>query len=93
VLDPFVLFLAVAAAWFVLRLTLRRWSGHKVTEGELSVRSWAAIEAGTWALLPILAIPFVPDTGTRPILLLIAAGMFACQFAMLLFAKRFVERG
>ena len=92
-IDPFVLFIAVAAAWFVLRFTLRRWTSERVRTGAMSIRTWAAIEAGTWALLPLLAIPFMPDPNGRPLLVLLAAGMFACQFALLMFAKRFVERG
>ena len=92
-LDPNVLFFAVAAAWFVLRIVLRRWSARKVAAGEQSTQTWALINAGTWAMLPLLAWPFVPNPDTRPLLLLIAATMFVFQFAMFVWAKRFIERG
>ena len=91
--DPFILFLAVAAAWFVLRLTLRRWSGQKVRSGDLSIRAWAAIDAGSLALMPLVAIPFITDADSRGVLLLIAVAIFVFQFVMLVFVRRFVERG
>jgi hypothetical protein len=88
VLDPFVLFLAVAAAWFVLRVLVRNWSARKLASGDLSVPGWAIANAGSWALMPLLTIPFIPDPDNRAILLLVAVVLFVFQSAILWYFQR-----
>ena len=92
-LDPLVLFLCVGAAWFVLRIMARRWSTQKLATGELSGTTWALINAGSWALLPLLAIPFMADPDGRALLVLLAIAMFFFQIAVFVIALRFVQRG
>lgn len=92
-IDPFVLFLCVAAAWLVLRVVARGWSGRKLASGELSVQGWAIVNAASWALMPLVAIPFITYPDGRIVLVLIAVAMFIFQFAILIFFQRFIERG
>jgi hypothetical protein len=91
-IDPFLLFLAVATAWFTLRVVVRGWSARKLASGELSVQGWALANAGSWALMPLLAIPFT-HADNRWLLVLVAAALFIFQTAVLLLVQRYVERG
>jgi hypothetical protein len=90
--DPFVLFLVVAAAWFVFRIVVRRWAERKVVSGELSTRDLFVLNAATWTLLPLLAIPFVTFPGGRELLLLVAGAGFVFQLVLWLLFQRFGHR-
>jgi hypothetical protein len=90
--DPFVLFLAVAAVWFVLRIVIRRWAEQRVASGDLSIRDLFVINASTWALLPLLAIPLVTFPGGRELLALLAVVGFAFQLVLWLLLQRFGGR-
>jgi hypothetical protein len=90
--DPFVLFLVVAAAWFVFRIVVRRWAERKVESGELSTRDLFVLNAATWTLLPLLAIPFVTFPGGRELLLLVAGAGFVFQLVLWLLFQRFGNR-
>ena len=90
--DPFILFLGVAAVWFVFRIVVRRWAEGKVQSGELSTRDLFILNAATWTLLPLLAIPLVTFPGGRELLLVLAGVGFAFQLGIWLLFQRFDKR-
>ena len=91
--DPFILFLGVAAIWFVVRILVRRWAERKVQTGELSTRDLFILNAATWTLLPLLAIPFVTFPGGRELLFLLAAVGFGFQVVIWFVFQRLDRRG
>ena len=91
--DPFVFFFVLAVGWTLFRIALRRWALPRLATGELSMANWFVLQAGTFAVIPLLALPFASFPNSTPLLIVISAAMFMGYLGMLWVAQRFIERG
>ena len=92
-IDPFVFFIVLAVGWTLLRVALRRWAMPRLATGELSMPNWFVLQAGSFAVIPLLALPFASFPNSTPLLILLSAAMFLAYLGMLWVAQRFIERG
>ena len=54
------LFLIVVVLWIGFRFLFRRWLWRSVANGRVSMRTAVVLHSASFAVLPLLAIPFVP---------------------------------
>ncbi len=92
-IDPFVFFFVLAVGWTLFRIALRRWALPRLATGELSMANWFVLQAGTFAVIPLLALPFASFPNSTPLLILLSTAMFLGYLSMLWVARRLIERG
>ncbi len=88
-LDSFAILATLLLLWVGFRFLFRRWMWHSRQARGLSRRNLLMLNAATFAILPLLAIPWAGSTTAVVLLFVIAAGVFAFEMAISRLSIRF----
>jgi hypothetical protein len=83
------LFLILVVLWIGGRFLMRRWLRRNLATGRISKRQAMTIHAASFAIIPLLALPFVSSGWL--LLIGLSIGMFVFEVGFALLALRFVE--
>ena len=86
-----VLFIGLAFAWFAMRLATQRWVRRRLEAGTISTDAALFIHAGTFAVLPLLALPFRNSPSDIALFVALSAGLFLGQLALTKLLLRYVK--
>jgi hypothetical protein len=88
-LDGFATFLTVVLLWVGFRFLFRRWLWRSAYGRNMSMRRALILNAASFAILPVLAIPWAGSTTAIVVLLIFAVVVFAVEIAISRLAIRF----
>jgi hypothetical protein len=88
-LDGFAIFLTVVLLWVGFRFIFRRWLWRSAYGRNLSMRRALILNAASFAILPLLAIPWAGSTTGVVVLVIFAVAVFVFEIAISRLAIRF----
>ena len=87
------LFIALVVAWLALRFATRRWIGRHIANGTITMDRALQLHAATWALIPLIALPWASSMQGVGLLVALSIGMFVVQALAMRYAARFIRGG
>ena len=88
-LDSLAILATLVLLWIGFRFLFRRWLWRSAYARNMSRRNVLILNAATFAILPLLAIPWAGSTTAVVLLLVIAAGVFVFEMAISKLSIRF----
>ena len=88
-MNDIAVFLIIVLLWIGFRFVFRQWLWRSAYGRNLSMRTATLLNAASFAILPLLALPWAGSTTAVVLLLVIAAGVFAFEIAIARLAVRF----
>ena len=88
-LDSLALFLTLVLLWIGFRFLFRRWLWRSAYGRNMSMRRALLLNAASFAILPLLALPWAQTTTAVVALLVIAVVVFMFEIAISRLAIRF----
>lgn len=79
-LDQIAIFLSLLLLWIGFRFLFRRWLWRSMANGRITMKSAVVLHAASFAIVPLLALPFVPWAWM--ILLVASITLFAFSIAL-----------
>jgi hypothetical protein len=86
-----LLFIGLAFAWFAVRVATQRWVRRRLEAGTISKDAALFLHAGTFALLPLLALPFRHAASDIALFVALSAALFLGQLAFTTLLLRYVK--
>jgi hypothetical protein len=86
-----VLFIGLAFAWFAMRLVTQRWVRRRLETGAISMDAALFVHAATFAVLPLLALPFRHSPSDIALFVALSALLFLGQLTLTKLLLRFVK--
>jgi hypothetical protein len=88
-LDSIAVFATLVLLWIGFRLLFRRWLWRSAYARRMTRRNVMMLNAATFAILPLLALPWAQSTTAVLLLLLVAATVFGFEIAISKLSIRF----
>jgi hypothetical protein len=88
-LDSLAILATLILLWIGFRFLFRRWMWRSAYARRMTRRTLLILNAATFAILPLLALPWAGSTTAVILLLVIAAGVFAFEMAISKLSIRF----
>ena len=88
-LDSIAIFATLVLLWVGFRLLFRRWLWRSAYARRMTRRNLMMLNATTFAILPLLALPWAQSTTAVLLLLGVAATVFVFQIAISRLSIRF----
>ena len=86
-----VLFIGLAFVWLAMRVATQRWVRRRLAAGTISTDAALFVHAGTFAVLPLLALPFRHSPSDIALFVALSAALFLGQLALTKLMLRFVK--
>ncbi len=86
-----ILFIGLAFVWLVVRLVTQRWVRRRLEAGAISMDAALFIHAATFAVLPLLALPFRHSPSDIALFVALSALLFLGQLTLTKLMLRFVK--
>jgi hypothetical protein len=86
-----VLFVGLAIAWFTMRVLAQRWVRSRLAAGTISMDAALFVSAATFAVLPLLVLPFRHSPSDIALFVALSAALFLGQLALTKVLLRFVK--
>jgi hypothetical protein len=86
-----VLFIGLAFAWFAMRLATQRWVRRRLEAGTISADAAIFVHAATYAVLPLLALPFRHSPSDIALFVAMSAVLFLGQLTLIKLMVRFAK--
>jgi hypothetical protein len=88
-LDSIAVFATLVLLWVGFRVLFRRWLWRSAYARKMTRRNVLVLNAATFAILPLLALPWAQSTTAVVLLLGIAATVFVFEIAISKLSIRF----
>ncbi|MGI8929079.1 MAG: hypothetical protein ACR2H0_06415 [Candidatus Limnocylindrales bacterium] len=86
-----VLFIGLAFVWLAVCVVTQRWAQRRLAAGAISMDTALFVHAGTFAVLPLLALPSRHSASDIALFVALSAALFLGQLALTKLMLRFVK--
>ena len=86
-----VLFVGLVIAWMVLRVGTRSWVERRLKTGAISANGALYLQAATFAVLPLFAIPWRNSLSDIAVLVGLSVALFFIQVVVMRIILRYMQ--